>query len=218
MESQEFFWPCSTKRIQKYPSRTSEHHIEYSVSSTASGYKYSSKDIVKKIDFVLTDSILHNLNKTIERVRKIFYENCFFCHWFYLWAINSINAIYHWYFITMFLNLFNGPLKCYTFFIYYYYYYFVFIFLMHLHSFQICDDIEVDTVPSTILCNVHLLMMIDRKLKDLCQQIHNFLRKQKISGSSLVEIECQMNYLYQNHPMSLKCYQTSALSKTIGSL
>ena len=89
---------------------------------------------------------------------------------------------------------------------------------MHLHSFQICDDIEIDTVPSTILCNVHPLMMIDRKLKDLCQQIHNFLRKQKISGFSLVEIECQINYLYQNHPMSLKYYQTSALSKTIGSL
>ena len=57
--------------------------------SAASGYKYSSTDIVKKIDFVMTDSTAHNL-KVIEKV-KISYEDCFSFHWFYLQAIFFIN-------------------------------------------------------------------------------------------------------------------------------
>ena len=46
--------------------------------SAASGYKYSSTDIVRKIDFVMTDSTAYNL-KVIEKV-KISYENCFSFH------------------------------------------------------------------------------------------------------------------------------------------
>ena len=46
--------------------------------SAASGNKYSSTDIVKKIDFVMTDSSAHNL-KVIEKV-KISYEDCFSFH------------------------------------------------------------------------------------------------------------------------------------------
>ena len=61
-------------------------------------------------------------------------------------------------------------------------------------SFRVCDDLQVDTAPCTLLCNVHQLMMIDdvrRKLKDMCQQIHDSFRKQKISDCFLVGIEFQ---------------------------
>ena len=78
MENQEFVWPWSNNRIQKYPGRNYEDHIENPASSAASGYKYGSKDIVRKIDFVMTDSTAHNLNKAIEEVEKNSYENCFF--------------------------------------------------------------------------------------------------------------------------------------------
>ena len=46
--------------------------------SDATDYKYSPKDIVRKIDFIMTDSTAHNL-KVIEKV-KISSENCFSFH------------------------------------------------------------------------------------------------------------------------------------------
>ena len=61
-------------------------------------------------------------------------------------------------------------------------------------SFQVCDDLQVDIAPWTLPCNVHRLMMIDdvrRKLIDIYQQIHDSLRKQKISDCFLVGIEFQ---------------------------
>ena len=48
--------------------------------SATSGYRYSSKDIVRKFDFVMSDSTAHNFNKVIAKVKKISYENCFFSH------------------------------------------------------------------------------------------------------------------------------------------
>ena len=56
---------------------TEQSHIGYPASSAASSHKYSFKDIVTKVDFILTDSTAHNLNKVIEKVKKISYENCF---------------------------------------------------------------------------------------------------------------------------------------------
>ena len=40
------------------------------------------------------------------------YENYFSFHWFYLQAISFTNTRFCWYFITMFLNIFSDPLKC----------------------------------------------------------------------------------------------------------
>ena len=57
------------KRIQKYPCRTYDNHIGYPASSAAS------KDIVRKIDFVVTYNTAHNHNKVTEKVKKISYEN-----------------------------------------------------------------------------------------------------------------------------------------------
>ena len=71
MENQEFFWTWCNKRIQKYPRRTYKSHIGYPASSAASCHKYSSKDIVRKVDFIVADSKAHNLNKVIDKVKKI---------------------------------------------------------------------------------------------------------------------------------------------------
>ena len=104
MENQEFIWPRSNTRVQKYPHRTYKDHIGYPASSAASWYKNNLKDIVRKIDFIIADSTAHN--KVIEKVKKISYENYFSFHWFYLQAISFINTMFHWYFITMFLICF----------------------------------------------------------------------------------------------------------------
>ena len=45
--------------------------------SLASSYKYNSKDIVRKVDFVMTDRTAHNHNRVIEKVKKISNENYF---------------------------------------------------------------------------------------------------------------------------------------------
>ena len=186
MENQEFFWPWSNSRIQKYPRRAYEDPIGYPASSAASGCKYSSKDIIRKIHFVMTDSIVHNLNKVIEKVEKISYENCLSFDWFNLEAISFINKMYHWYFITIFLNIFNDPLKWWLLIILYF-------------SWCVLNDWYLHFRSSTLLCNAHLMMMmmmmmiedVQRKLKYLCQQMHNSLRKQKISDCFMVGIEFQ---------------------------
>ena len=47
------------------------------VVKVVSGYKYSSKDIVRKIDFVITESTTYN-HKVIKKLKKNSYENYFF--------------------------------------------------------------------------------------------------------------------------------------------
>ena len=85
----------------------------------AFGYKYKSNELLKKVQFVMTDSTSHNLN-VVE---------------------------------------------------------------------QVCEDLDVDEVPSTMLCNVHPLMLFQRKIKDMCQQIHAQIGKQKLNDCFLVDVE-----------------------------
>ena len=87
--------------------------------TAASANKYSEKDLVEKIGFVMSDSTSHNL-KVIEKV---------------------------------------------------------------------CEDLEVEDVPSTILCNVHPLMMFQGKIKALCQLIHDTLGNEKINNCFMVDVE-----------------------------
>ena len=54
---------------------------------------------------------------------------------------------------------------------------------------QVCEDLDVDESPAALLCNVHPLMMFQRKIKELFQQIHDSLGKQKISDCFLVGVE-----------------------------
>ena len=85
--------------------------LTLSLLSAASGYKFCPEDLLKQINFVMTDGTSHNLN-VIE---------------------------------------------------------------------QVCEDLDVEEVPATVLCNVHPLMLFQRKIKDICQQIHDQLGKQKLN-------------------------------------
>ena len=44
---------------------------------------------------------------------------------------------------------------------------------------QVAEEIHVDHIPKTLLCNVHPLMMFQGKIKELCQDIHNSLGNKK---------------------------------------
>ena len=87
--------------------------------SAASLHKYLEKEILSKIEFVMTDSTAHNL-QVIE---------------------------------------------------------------------EVCQEFAVEDVPGTFLCNVHPLMMLQGKVKELCQEIHNSLGKRKISDCFLVDVD-----------------------------
>ena len=54
---------------------------------------------------------------------------------------------------------------------------------------QVCKDLDVVEVPATVLCNVHLLMLFQRKIKDVCQQIHDQLGKQKLTDCFMVDLD-----------------------------
>ena len=53
---------------------------------------------------------------------------------------------------------------------------------------QVAEEIHVDHIPKTLLCNVHPLMMFQGKTKEPCQDIHNSLGNKKIIESCLVEV------------------------------
>ena len=67
---------------------------------------------------------------------------------------------------------------------------------------RVCQELEVEEVPRTLLCNVHPLMMFQGKIKELCQEIHDSLGKKKISECFLVDIEFQNESFVVK---SLKC-------------
>ena len=102
----------------------------------------------------------------------------------------------------------NDPLKCWHF------YNSMFLVMNSwwlIPTFQACDDPEVNSVPSTLLCKVHQLMMIDdiqSKLKDLCLQIHDSLGKQKTRDCFLVGNE------FQNKSSVLKAINIAQLLST----
>ena len=54
---------------------------------------------------------------------------------------------------------------------------------------SVCEDLEVEQVPKTLVCNIHPLMMFQLKLKELCQEIHDLLGHRKISDCFMVDIE-----------------------------
>ena len=54
---------------------------------------------------------------------------------------------------------------------------------------EVCEELEVENVPDTLLCNIHPLMMFQGKIKALCQEIHDSLGKKKINECFLVDVE-----------------------------
>ena len=54
---------------------------------------------------------------------------------------------------------------------------------------KICETLEVDDVPNTLLCNVHPLMLFQRKIKELCQLVHDGFGVKKLSDCFLVDVD-----------------------------
>ena len=64
------------------------------------------------------------------------------------------------------------------------------------------EELQVEHIPKTLLCNVHPLMMFQGKMKELCQDIYNSLGSKKITECFLVDVEFK-NELFVIK--SLKC-------------
>ena len=87
--------------------------------SAASGYRFTEKDILGRIDFVVTDSTEHNMG-VIEKV---------------------------------------------------------------------CQELEVDSIPDSLVCHVHPMMMFQRKLKFVFQEIHDALGHNAIKDCFLTDVD-----------------------------
>ena len=100
--------------------------------SASVGFKYSPKDIIEKINFVMTDSTAHNL--------KVFDS--------------------------------------------------------------VCQDLGTEHTPTSVTCNMHVLMMFQRKAEKVFQDIHDGLGHAKIKECFLVNVD------FKNQPFivkALKC-------------
>ena len=70
--------------------------------------------------------------------------------------------------------------------------------------------------PKSVLCNVHPLLMMQGKIKELCQKIHNQIGEKKIKDCFMVDMEFQnetfiikaikslSNFINKGCPTSLK--------------
>ena len=87
--------------------------------SASVGYRYSEKQILERIDFVMTDSTSHNLT-----------------------VMDSV-----------------------------------------------CEHFEANSSPKSLVCNVHPLMMFQRKVKDVFQLIHDSLGKERLVDCFLVDVD-----------------------------
>ena len=63
---------------------------------------------------------------------------------------------------------------------------------------MVCEELHVDNIPPQLFCNVHPLMLFQSKIKDLCQQIHDHLGKQKIKECFLVDVDFQSHLLLKH--------------------
>ena len=93
--------------------------MNFQMLSAATGCKFSEKDLVEKIDFVITDSTSHNL----------------------------------------------GVIE------------------------DVCEDLNIDSVPCSLVCHIHPTMMFQRVVKMLFQEIHDALGTNKIKDCFITEID-----------------------------
>ena len=54
---------------------------------------------------------------------------------------------------------------------------------------QVAEELNVNHIPKSLLCNLHPLMMFQVKIKELCQDIHNSLGSKRIVESFLVDVD-----------------------------
>ena len=80
---------------------------------------------------------------------------------------------------------------------------------------SVCEELEVEEIPRTLLCNVHPLMLFQGKIKQLCQEIHDSLGKKKISECFLVDVEFRNESFLQNLGTGTAIFQISSNQKKI---
>ena len=51
---------------------------------------------------------------------------------------------------------------------------------------SVCEKFEVENVPGILLCNIRPLMMLQGKIKELFQDIHDSLGKKELVNVSLL--------------------------------
>ena len=130
--------------------------------SASTGHKYSASDILKKIDFTMTDSSSHNLGVDL--------------------TISTMDILSastgHKYSASDILKKIDFTMTD-----------------SSSHNLGVmemaCNQLQVESVPPALLCNVHPLMMFQNKQKQLCQQIHDALGKRKTKYCFLVDVEFQ---------------------------
>ena len=91
----------------------------YKILAASSGWKYTEKDLVEKIDFVMTDSTAHNIG-VIQDVR---------------------------------------------------------------------DELETDSIPDSLICHIHPMMMFQRKVKAVWQEIHDAFGTNSIKDCFITDVD-----------------------------
>ena len=54
---------------------------------------------------------------------------------------------------------------------------------------SVCKEFEVENIPGTLICDIHLLMMLQEQIKELCQEIHDSLDEKRVGECFLVYME-----------------------------
>ena len=91
----------------------------YKMLAAATGWRYTEKDLVERIDFVMTDSTSHNL----------------------------------------------GVIE------------------------EVCDELETEKVPDSLVCHVYPMMMFQRKIKAVWQEIHNALGTNAVKDCFVTDVD-----------------------------
>ena len=93
--------------------------MTYKILAASSGWKYTEKDLVEKIDFVMTDSTAHNI----------------------------------------------GVIQ------------------------DVCDELETDSIPDSLICHIHPMMMFQRKVKAVWQEIHDAFGTNSIKDCFITDVD-----------------------------
>ena len=54
---------------------------------------------------------------------------------------------------------------------------------------KVCEDEGVENDPIVLLCNIHPLMMFQRKIKEFCQEFHDMIGKNRIKECFLADTD-----------------------------
>ena len=76
---------------------------------------------------------------------------------------------------------------------------------------KVCEDEGVENNPLVLLCNIHPLMMFQKKIKEFCHELHDMIGKNRIKECFLVDtdfdsesfviksIRCLSNFIFERY-------------------